>query len=276
MTGLGTNTYILGRRHAVVIDPGPADPDHLKAILRLVAQIGPLRHILVTHSHLDHSALARNLSDATGAEILAFGDSLAGRSDQMTLLAQQGLSGGGEGVDRDFSPHRTLADDAALEHEGHTIRAIWTPGHFGNHMCFHWRDGVFSGDHVMGWASSLISPPDGDLGAYMRSLDRLEGVGSRRLYPGHGDIVEDPARRIAELRHHRLAREAAIRDCLARAPHRIDQLVAQIYADTPQALHAAAGRNVFAHLLDLAARGLVECAPDLRPEATFWLLRTDL
>ena len=275
MTGQGTNTYILGRRHAVVIDPGPADPDHLQAILRLVAQIGPLRHILVTHSHLDHSALARDLSDATGAEILAFGDSLAGRTDQMTLLAQQGLDGGGEGVDRDFCPHRILADDAALELEGDTIRAIWTPGHFGNHMCFHWRDGVFSGDHVMGWASSLISPPDGDLGAYMRSLDRLEALRPRRLYPGHGDVVKAPARRIAELRHHRLDREAAIRACLGRAPCTIDQLVTEIYAETPQALHAAAGRNVFAHLLDLAARGLVEGVPTLGPDARFRLIPTD-
>lgn len=270
MTGQGTNTYILGQKECVVIDPGPDDPGHLGAILQGLDQ-RPLRHILVTHAHLDHSPLARALSTATGAKVLAFGDSRAGRSAQMQALAEQGI-GGGEGVDAEFRPDSTLADGAELTLEGDILRAFWTPGHFGNHMCFAWRGAVFSGDHVMGWASSLISPPDGDMGAYMHALARLEGLGARRFYPGHGEAVDNPAARIAELRAHRKAREAAILGCLAAGADHIGQIVAKLYRDTPPALHPAAARNVFAHLLDLGARGRVAGHPALHPESRFRLV----
>ena len=268
MTGAGTNTYILGRARLVVIDPGPGDAGHLAALRAAIGAL-PVAAILVTHAHLDHSPLARPLSDVTGAPVLAYGDARAGRSPRMAALAAQGLADGGEGVDTSFMPDRCLADGERLLPEGDEIRALWTPGHFGNHLCFRWRDAVFSGDHVMRWSSTFVSPPDGDIGAYMRALDRLEAEGARVLYPGHGGPVTSPAGRIAELRAHRQAREAAILSALEGRAQRIGDLVAEIYTDTPVAMHRAAARNVFAHLLDLEARGQVAAHPEPGPEALY-------
>ncbi len=275
MTGDGTNSYILGQREFFLIDPGPENETHLARLLAFFAEYGPLRAILVTHSHLDHSPLARPLARATGAKVYGFGDRLAGRSAAMQRLAAQGLSGGGEGVDADFQPDHCLADGTCLSLEGADIRAIWTPGHFGNHLCFHWREMIFSGDHVMGWASTLISPPDGDMGAYMTSLDRLEACGARILYPGHGAPVTSPAQRIAELRAHRTDRAATILAHLTKRPQTISALVAQIYADTPAELHPAASRNVFAHLIDMELKNMVIASPSLSPEAVFSIKRTE-
>nr|WP_245735570.1 MBL fold metallo-hydrolase [Roseinatronobacter thiooxidans] len=271
MTGDGTNTYILGHKDLCVIDPGPDDDSHLSCLLDHVQSHGSLRMILVTHSHLDHSPLARKLAEQTGAAILAFGDSLAGRSRQMEVLARSGLAGGGEGVDATFRPDRTLGDGSSIPLAQEQIRAIWTPGHFGNHLCFAWRGAIFSGDHVMGWSSTFVSPPDGDLGAYMRSLDKLAAQTPRRLYPGHGAPVDDPDARIAELRSHRLMREHAILSELTQGAHTIPQLVAKIYTEIPDTLHHAAGRNVYAHLLDLHQRGLVKSHPTPCPDAVFML-----
>lgn len=269
MTGLGTNTYLIGTKDLCIIDPGPDDEAHFAALLQILRHGRRLRKILVTHSHLDHSPLARKLADHTGAEILAFGDSLAGRSAHMNRLAQTGHAGGGEGVDLAFRPDRTLDDRETVQIDEDLIRAIWTPGHFGNHLCFKWRGAVFSGDHVMGWSSTFVSPPDGDIGAYMRSLDRLEQEAPRRLYPGHGAPIDAPLRRIAELRAHRVAREDAILARLTCGARTLPQLVAEIYTDTSPALHAAAARNVFAHLINLQERGQVESHPTLAPEAIF-------
>ncbi|TVS00076.1 MAG: MBL fold metallo-hydrolase [Rhodobacteraceae bacterium] len=270
MTGEGTNSYILGRNQLVVIDPGPVDADHLSALRAAIGGL-PVEAILVTHAHRDHSPLARQLSQDTSAPVLAFGDAFAGRSEQMARLAELGLSGGGEGVDTGFAPDRCLGDGESLHLDGDEIRALWTPGHFGNHLCFAWRGAVFSGDHVMAWSSTFISPPDGDIGAYMRSLDRLDAEEARVLYPGHGAAVHDPATRILELRSHRLAREAAILGALADGPQQIGGLVRIIYTDTPVAMHGAAARNVFAHLIDLEARGLVVAEPELGFEARYRL-----
>ncbi len=270
MTQAGTNTYLLGEGELCLIDPGPDDDTHLATILECIAPLGTLGYILVTHTHLDHSALALRLARETGAEILGFGDYRAGRSELMTCLADQGLSGGGEGVDYSFLPNRALADDACVPLAGEQIRVFWTPGHASNHLCFQWRGAVFSGDHVMGWSTTFVSPPDGDLGAYMRSLTRLETASPRRLYPGHGDPVDDPAARIADLRRHRLMREHAILTALASGPKTISSLVSAIYTDTPVSLHHAAARNVFAHLIDLHERGLVTTGTELSPEAVFF------
>jgi glyoxylase-like metal-dependent hydrolase (beta-lactamase superfamily II) len=275
MTAEGTNSYILGKNEFVLIDPGPEDRTHLARLQAFFAQNGPLRAIMVTHSHLDHSPLARPLASATGAEIFAFGDSRAGRSEGMEALAKAGASGGGEGVDLAFRPDHCLADGESLALEGESIRAIWTPGHFGNHLCFRWRDVVFSGDHVMGWASTLVSPPDGDMGAYMASLDRLEAEQAQRLYPGHGAPVIHPAQRIAALRAHRQDRAATILSYLAEKPQTIPALVARIYADTPPALHSAARRNVFAHLIEMASKSQITATPTLHPDALFSATATE-
>ena len=191
MTYTGTNTYLLGLRDIAVIDPGPDHDAHFAAILAAIGPSQKITKILVTHSHLDHAPLARRLSAHCGAPVYAYGDSGAGRRPQMIAISEAGSIGGGEGVDYNFQPDITLEDGAVLDHEGQELIAVWTPGHFGNHMAFSWNEAVFSGDHVMAWASTMISPPDGDLGAFRRSCSKLQ-LRSERLYlPGHGDAIED-------------------------------------------------------------------------------------
>ncbi|MBT8411798.1 MAG: MBL fold metallo-hydrolase, partial [Octadecabacter sp.] len=168
MTYWGTNSYILGHDRVAVIDPGPDDPKHLASLIRAIAG-RPVSHILVTHSHLDHSPLARALSQATDAPVLAFGDSNAGRSVAMQELAASGLMGGGEGVDPTFAPDILVADGDTITGDGWALTALHTPGHFGNHLSFLWGDVAFTGDHLMDWATSLVSPPDGDLTDFMAS-----------------------------------------------------------------------------------------------------------
>ena len=258
MTGAGTNSYIVGQGSVAVIDPGPARRDHLDAIIAALEPGERVSHILVTHSHLDHSPLARPLAEATGAPVLAFGPATAGRSALMNRLARDGLTAGGEGIDSDFRPDECIKDGDLITGNGWRISVLHTPGHFGNHLCFLWRDTAFSGDHVMGWASSLVSPPDGDMGAYMASLDRLAASGAVRLYPGHGAPVPEAAGRIAELVAHRKSRESAVLAALAERPSDAQSLAARIYTDTPPALMPAAARNVLAHLLDLMDRKQVE------------------
>lgn len=269
LTGTGTNTWIVGTGSVAVIDPGPDDPRHMARILGALGPQERVSHILVTHSHLDHSPLARPLAQATGAPVCAFGTSRAGRSTMMEALAADGSLGGGEGVDHSFRPDITLADGAQLDVGAETLRALWTPGHFGNHLCFLWRGDAFSGDHVMGWATTLVSPPDGDLTAFMSSLDRLEQAAPARLFPGHGEPVDPAIARIRALREHRRAREAAILQALSAGPRTISQITAAVYHDTPPELLRAARRNVLAHLIDLQTRAHIRASPGPLPDATF-------
>lgn len=269
MTLHGTNSFLLGRGDVAVIDPGPALPGHLAALLAALEPGERITHILVTHSHLDHSGLVPALASATGAPVLAFGPSDAGRSPAMAALAAGGDLGGGEGVDAGFAPDIRLADGATVAGDSWQVTALWTPGHMGNHLSFETEGRIFSGDHVMGWSSSFVSPPDGDMGAYMASLARLAGRDAQVLHPAHGGPVTDPAARIAELARHRRAREAAILEALARGPADVATLTARIYTDTPPALHPAAARNVLSHLVDLVDRNLVTASPGPLPAATF-------
>ena len=267
MTFRGTNTYLLGQGARAVIDPGPGDDAHLDAILR--ACPGGISHILVTHAHADHSHLAPALAERCGAPVLAFGPATAGRSEVMRRLAAQGLAGGGEGIDAGFAPDRCLADGETIEGDGWRLRAIWTPGHSANHLCFAWGRRLFSGDHVMGWASSVVSPPDGDMTRFMASCRSLQGLGLRRLFPGHGDPVEDPEQRLSWLIAHRRQREAEILAALRDAAGTAAELAGRIYRDLPPGLLAMAERNVLAHLVDLWARGLVTATPELSATARF-------
>lgn len=270
MTAEGTNSYVLGRNELAVIDPGPAIPAHLDAI---AAAIGGrrVRAILVTHAHLDHSPGAAPLAARLGAPVMAFGPPAAGRSAVMQSLA--GL-GGGEGVDAGFAPDVALADGALIEGDGWTLRALHTPGHMASHLSFEWVEAraVFTGDTVMGWASTMISPPDGDLTQFMASLGRLEAMAADVFHPGHGAAVDAPADRCRALRAHRLAREAAILAALADAPT-IPALVARVYADTPAALRGAASRNVLAHLVALWEAGHLRADPAPGPGATWHPVR---
>ena len=268
-TGAGTNTWIVGEGGVAVIDPGPRDPSHLSAILGALTAGEWIAKIIVTHAHLDHSALAGDLARQTGAPVLGFGPPDAGRSATMARLAAEGLAGGGEGVDLTFLPEVPLADGDDVVGGGWRLEALHTPGHFAGHLCLAWGDRLFSGDLVMGWATSLVSPPDGDMAAYMASLQRLGRARWSRLYPGHGAPVEDPAARLAELIAHRQRREAVILDTLAQGPLTLAALTARVYADTPPALHPAAARNAFAHLIALCEQGQVIATPTLAESALF-------
>jgi glyoxylase-like metal-dependent hydrolase (beta-lactamase superfamily II) len=256
MTGRGTNTWIVGEGPVAVIDPGPDDKSHLAAILTALDGI-PVAAILVTHAHLDHSALAPRLSAATGAPALAFGTATTGRSAAMSALAASGLTDGGEGLDHAFVPDRQLADGEVVEAGGARLEAVHTPGHLGGHLCFRWGEALFSGDHVMGWATSLVSPPDGDMTDYMASLERLARLPVTTLFPGHGDPVADAGGRIAELIRHRRDRENSVLAELARGAADAASLARAIYRDVPPAMLPAATRNVLAHLIDLHGRSLV-------------------
>lgn len=270
MTYWGTNTFVLGEGDVAVIDPGPADPVHMDALLSGLQRGERVTQILVTHSHLDHSPLARPLSEATGAPVMAFGDAQAGRSEVMRDLVARGLSSGGEGVDAGFRPDIRISDGEIVRAGGLDIEAIWTPGHFANHLSFAWQGAVFTGDHVMGWASSLVSPPDGDLTAFMASCAKLAARADRIYFPAHGAAITDPAARMAWLIAHRQSREADLLATLADGrPTTVSALTRTIYTDTPPALMPAAERNVFAHLIDLVTRKIVVAEPQLEAHADF-------
>lgn len=270
MTFRGTNTYLLGQKEVAVIDPGPDNPAHLAAIMAAVGQ-GRVSHILVTHSHMDHSPLASALARATNAQIYAYGPSGTGRSAAMEHLAAAGLESSGEGIDPDFAPDVLLADGARVSSDEWQVEAIWTPGHLGNHLCFAFGDVIFTGDLVMGWASSLVSPPDGDLTDFMASCRRLRTRGAQVFHAGHGAPIADPMGRLDWLIAHREGREQAIVEALRNGPATARTLAGIIYTETPPNLMPAATRNVLAHLIDLYGRKKVTPQGDLTQNTAFML-----
>lgn len=271
MTYRGTNTYLLGDREIAVIDPGPDSYSHLTAILNAVTPNQRITHIIVTHSHLDHAPLARPLQEACGAQIYAFGSAEAGRSEIMKALAASGVTGGGEGVDTDFAPDKKVADGDMINTDEWQLEVLHTPGHIGNHICLAWEDYCFTADHVLGWASSLVSPPDGDLSDFMASCERLGQRRWHNFFPGHGEVISDPQARLTWLVDHRKSREAAILSALLTSPANARDLAAQIYTDTPSKLLDAAARNVLAHLIDLHQKNAVHSGAPLGPKAIFHL-----
>lgn len=269
MTGPGTTTYLLGETEIAVIDPGPDDPAHLQAILAALPPGARVTAILVSHPHLDHSALAPALAHATGAPVQAFGPAGSGRTALMRRLAAEGLEGGGEGVDRGFRPDLTLAEGDRVTGAGWALEVLHMPGHMGEHLCFAWGDVLFSGDHVMGWAPSLVSPPEGDMGAYMAGLARLQARDWRLMLPTHGPAIRDPAARLAELVAHRRGREAQILAAVRAGAEDLAQITARAYPGLAAALLPAASRNALAHLIDLAERSLITADPLPLPQARF-------
>jgi len=257
MTHTGTQTYLLGWTAVAVIDPGPEDAGHLARIEAALAPGARIAAVLVTHSHRDHSPLARPLARRWSAPVLGFGAHGAGMSETMRRLAGHPALGGGEGADLDFAPDRRLADGETVTLRDSVIETLHTPGHLSNHLCFALAGtGVlFTGDTVMGWASTLVSPPDGDMAAFMASLARLAARDDRLYLPGHGDPVRDPAAHVARQIAHREARAAQIRAALAEGPASPTVLAPQVYADTDPQLLPAARRNLLATLIWLTERG---------------------
>jgi glyoxylase-like metal-dependent hydrolase (beta-lactamase superfamily II) len=246
----GTGTYVVGQGEVAVIDPGPDFPEHVEALL---ADLGGERvsHILITHTHRDHSPAARALKAATGAPTCGFGPHAGGNRGDPAVE---------EGGDWDFVPDIRLGDGDKIAGGGWLLEAVHTPGHTSNHLCFALLDGsvLFSGDHVMGWSTSVIAPPDGDMAAYMASLDKLLGRRDRIYWPTHGPAITEPQEHVRAFIAHRREREAGVLDCLRGGIGRIDLIVERLYVGLQPRLRNAAGRSVHAHLIDLVARGVVE------------------
>lgn len=251
LTFHGTNTYIVGDRSVAVIDPGPDDATHFAALMRAL-EGRTVTDIAVSHTHRDHSPLARRLVEATGATVHAEGPHRPARPlhvGEVNRLA--------ESSDRDFLPDRRLADGDAILGDGWTLTAVHTPGHTANHTAFalEGEDILFSADHVMAWATTIVAPPDGAMADYMASLDRLLERGDRLLLPGHGGPVRRPAAFMRALKTHRRMRERAILERVRSGDRSIADMVRAIYRETDPRLHGAAALSVLAHIEDLVARG---------------------
>lgn len=253
----GTGTYIVGRKQVAVIDPGPDDAEHVAALMAALGEADGVSHILITHTHRDHSPAAAALQRLTGAPTYAFGP----HPEPKGGLAVE------EGGDHDFRPDHVIGEGDTLAGPDWTIAALHTPGHISNHLCFALKEeqALFSGDHVMGWSTTVISPPDGNMTDYYASLHKLMPREELRYYPTHGAPIEEattgvsPQRFVEALLAHRAMREYQIADCLAKyGPQRIPQMVERMYADVPSYLHPAAARSVLAHLLHMTAEGRVK------------------
>ena len=247
-TYTGTQTYLVGAGHVAVIDPGPDLPEHVDAILA-ATQGERIAAILCTHTHRDHSPASRPLAAATGAPIVGCAP-LALEDDGPRADAA---------FDFDYRPDHVLADGEALDGEGWRLRALATPGHTSNHLCLALEGTglLFTGDHVMGWSTTVVSPPDGDMAAYMASLTLLLGRDDMVYHPAHGPAVDKPKSHVRGLIAHRRMREKQILDRLGEGEGLIPVMVETMYRAVDPRLHPAAGRSVLAHLVDLEARGLV-------------------
>ena len=256
-TFTGTGTYIVGNGTVAVIDPGPDDGAHLEALLAAV-EGETVSHVLVTHTHRDHAPLARPFADAVGALVLA------ARPPARETHASGGLD---EAEDQTFRPDVILNDGDRIAGPDWTLETLATPGHASNHLAFALieENALFSGDHVMGWATSVVAPPDGDMGAYMDSLERVTARGFDTLWPTHGAPVTDVAPFLTAYKAHRLEREAQILARLAAGDRTIAEMVPGLYAAVDERLWPAASLSVLAHLIDLVRRGVVVCdgAPGL-------------
>ncbi len=271
-TAQGTTTYLIGAgRDLAVIDPGPADEAHLDALSRAVSG-RRVTHVLVTHTHRDHSPLAHPFARHVGAPVLAFGPHGSGTRPLSPMLAELMPAEEFEaGADRAFRPDIMVGDDVRISGDGWTIRVIHTPGHAANHLCFALEEEaiLFTGDHVMGWSTSVIAPPDGDMAAYLRSLERLIARDQDRLYlPTHGPAIHEPQAHVRQLLQHRRLREATIRRLLATMGEAsIAELVTRIYPDLDTRLHPAAAASTLAHLVALVEQGAVVALPTADDDA---------
>jgi len=247
----GTGVYIVGGRDVAVIDPGPDLPEHFAALERAL-EGRHVSHILVTHTHSDHSPAAAPLKAWSGAPTYAFGPHGSGKAEDGVKIE--------EGGDRDFMPDVRVKDGDIIAGAGWTLECVFTPGHTSNHMCFALKDekALFTGDHVMGWSTTVVAPPDGDMAQYMASLRKLLARDDAVFYPTHGAPVPAPRPFLEAYIDHRLQREAQILACLGCGIATIPEMVARLYADVDKRLHPAAARSVLAHLIQLTDEGRVK------------------
>jgi glyoxylase-like metal-dependent hydrolase (beta-lactamase superfamily II) len=264
-TASGTCTYVVGQGRVAVLDPGPEDPAHVDALLQDLGD-ERIETIVVTHTHRDHSPGARLLAARTGAPILGCGPHRAARA-----LSEAETPVLDASADRAHAPDRAMREGDTVSGPGWTLVAVETPGHTMNHLAFALPESqtLFSGDHVMAWSTSIVAPPDGEMQAYMASLDKLRGRTETVYWPGHGGPVRDPARFLRGLVGHRRQREAAIRARLAAGDRRITEIVAAIYQGLDPRLRGAAALSVLAHLEDLVGRGLAASDGAPRLDGTY-------
>ena len=260
----GTGTYLVGNGEVAVIDPGPAQPAHVAALLEATAE-ERITHLLVTHTHRDHSPACVSLHAATGAPTLGFGPH----------PRHAGWQAVEEGADYDFEPAIRLHDGERIDGDGWTLIALHTPGHTSNHLCFALPEeqALFCGDHVMGWSTSVIAPPDGDMGAYLASLRRLRGRTDRIYYPTHGAPIDDPPTMLDAYLAHREQREREVLACLRDGARVIPEMVHRMYPDLDRRLLPAAGCSVLAHLLLLVEQRRVRCDGPATLESVYELAR---
>ena len=260
----GTGTYILGHGEVAVIDPGPADGAHIARLLEAL-EGETISHILITHTHMDHSPGCRLLQAHTDAKSYAYGPHGAGKLEQGVPVE--------EGGDMEFEPDELVRDGDVLTGGDWSVECVFTPGHTSNHMCYQLRESkaLFTGDHVMGWSTSIISPPDGDMGAYIASLDRLLERDDAVYWPTHGPCIDDPKPHVQAFIEHRLARERQIIDCIKQGVHRIEDMVPMMYTELPEFMYPAAARSVLASMEHLVGNGALKADGGVQLDAAYQL-----
>lgn len=233
-----------------VIDPGPADSAHIDALVKGL-EGETISHVLVTHTHMDHSPGCALLREYTQAPTYAYGPHGAGKLESGVQVE--------EGGDMEFSPDVRVKDGEIIQGEGFSIECVYTPGHTSNHVCFQYREAqaLFTGDHVMGWSTSIISPPDGDMGEYLKSLEKLLDRDDKVYWPTHGPSIEDPKSFVKKFIEHRQEREDQITDCLRRGLTTIEVMVPDMYQGLPEFMYPAAARSVLAAMEHMANKGTI-------------------
>lgn len=258
----GTGTYIIGHNEVAIIDPGPNMPDHIDAILKELNG-EKITHILITHNHQDHSPAAEPLSQLTGALIYAYDNQ-----------GQQYMSDDiNEGIDKDFKAHVMIKDGQIIKGKDWTIEAVHTPGHLSNHLCFAYKQerALFTGDHVMGWSTTIISPPDGNMQDYLDSLQKLIARNEQTYYPTHGKPINDPKHLLEKLFLHRLNREKDILTSIDKGANNLKDIVRMIYKNIPPYLYLAAERTIYAHLIRLMAINAIICEEPATETSKYYL-----
>ena len=249
-TYTGTGVYIIGHGNVAVIDPGPEIPEHFEAIKQAL-EGETITHVLVTHSHMDHSPLSHPLAKWAGCKVYAKGPAIPTDSE-VRMEAGDDLS---------FKPDVIISDDWTCEGDGWTIEAIETPGHTSNHMCYALKEenALFSGDHIMGWSTSVVSPPDGNMGDYMRSLEKVRIRNFNTIYPSHGaPVTDNPTAFIQAYMDHRKGRESKILNAIDAGNKSVIDIVRTVYTDVDKKLHPAACHSVLSHLIDLHDRDIIQ------------------